>query len=79
MFLIPIVGGFLAGLLMDTRRKALITTAVLWTLISGLLLGLAVSEDDLTVGTGVVILVGLMGFPLAVAGRRLRDRGSPRA
>lgn len=74
MFLIPIVGGFLAGLLMESQRKVLITTTVLWILVSGLLIGLAVSEDDLTAGTGVVILVGLVGFPLASAGKRLRGR-----
>lgn len=74
MFLIPIVGGFLAGLLIEAQRKALMTTAVLWVLISGLLLGLAISEDDVTVGTGAVILAGLVGFPLAVAGKRLRQR-----
>ena len=74
MFLIPIVGGFLAGLLMERRRTALVITAGLWMLVSGVLLGLAVSEDDLTAGTGVVMLVGLMGFPFAVAGKRLRER-----
>ena len=74
MFLIPIVGGFLAGLLIESQRRVLITTTVLWLLVSGLLLGLAVSEDDLSAGTGVVILVGLVGFPLASAGMRLRGR-----
>ena len=74
MFLIPIVGGFLAGLLMERRRTALVITAGLWMLVSGVLLGLAVSEDDLTTGTGVVMLVGLMGFPFAVVGKRLRER-----
>lgn len=79
MFLIPIVGGFLAGLLIKTQRSAMIITAALWVVVSGLLLGLALSEQDLTFGTTSVILVGLAGFPLALAGKRLRERGSPRA
>lgn len=75
MFLIPVVSGLLTGLLMKSRRNALITTTVLWVLVSGLLLGLAISEDDLSVGSGVVTLIGLLGLPLVVVGSRLRKGG----
>jgi hypothetical protein len=74
MFLIPLVGGFLAGLLIESPRKALITTAVIWIVVASALIVLAASDEDLTAGTGAVILVGLIGFPLALGGRRIRGQ-----
>ena len=73
MFLIPVVGGFLAGLLIESPRKALITTAVIWIVVASALIVLAASDEDLT-ATGAVILVGLIGFPLALGGRRIRGQ-----
>lgn len=75
MFLVPLIAGFVAGLLLD-RQKALIATAVVWVAVSGLLVALSLSEDDFTIGTAVVALIGLLGFPLALLGRRLRDRNA---
>ena len=76
MFLIPIVGGLLAGLLMDDQRKAMITTAVLWVIGSGLLIAVTLMDDEggLTAGTWGAVAFGLLGFALAWVGQQVRGR-----
>jgi hypothetical protein len=73
MFLIPVVGGLLAGLLMKQLRGALIVTGILWIAAAGLLLALASSDNDVTTGTWVVIAIGLVGFALAWGAHTVRS------
>ena len=78
MFLIPIVGGIAAGLLAKTDRLAFLLTAVFFVIGSGLLVGVTIADegaDGLTTGTWVAVAIGLLGFPLAWLGRRLRTGG----
>ncbi len=76
MFLIPIVGGLVAGLLLRDQRKALLVTLVLWLLGSGLLIAVTLADEttSLTVGTWVAVGIGLIGFLLAWGAHRLRWR-----
>lgn len=74
MFLIPIVGGLLAGLLIKQLRTVLIITGILWLIGSGFLLGVTLADpvDDVTVGTWIAIAIGLVGFALAWGAHRVR-------
>lgn len=76
MFLIPIVGGLVAGLLLRDQRKALLVTLVLWLVGSGLLIAVTLADEttSLTVGTWVAVGIGLIGFLLAWGAHRLRWR-----
>lgn len=78
MFLIPIVGGALAGLLIRDRKAALWATAALWIAASALLLVVTATDDadaeGITGGSWLAVAIGLLGFPLAYAAHRLRNR-----
>lgn len=71
MFLAPIVAGFVAGLLLNRRKAFAVTTAV-WLLAAAVLSWLSISENDFTIGTAAVVAIGLLGYPLALLGGRIR-------
>ena len=77
LLVIPLVGGFLAGRLSHSMRLAYLITGILWLVGSGLLVGQRVASVYAVTGTiWVGVVVGLLGFPLAWAGQRVRARGS---
>lgn len=82
LLVIPIVGGFLAGLFIRSRRVAMVVTGVLWVIGSALLVGLRVAEmrdyagAELNVNIWIGVVAGLLGFVLAWAGNRIRARRS---
>lgn len=82
LLVIPLVGGFLAGLFIRSRRVAMVVTGALWIIGSGLLVGLRVAEmaeyagAELNVNIWIGVAIGLLGFVLAWAGNRIRTRQS---